>query len=113
MPYIDVTTNISLDKEEIDALKADLGDAISLIPGKSESWLMINIRDGAELFFQGSGDKAAMFDVSIFGSADGGAYDVLTKRLCAISADKLGVPADRTYVKYSEYTHWGWNGMNF
>ena len=24
-----------------------------------------------------------------------------------------GIPADRVYVKYTEYDKWGWNGSNF
>lgn len=113
MPYIDVTTNVSLEKAEIEALKSDLGEAISLIPGKSESWLMVNVTESSNLFFKGSDAPCAMFDVSIFGSADSSAYDALTKRICSISGERLNVSPDRTYVKYSEYSRWGWNNMNF
>ena len=113
MPYIDVTTNVPLEKAEIEALKSDLGDAITLIPGKSEGWLMVGVTPGSDLFFKGSDAPCAMFDVSIFGSADSSAYDALTKRICSISSERLGVSADRTYVKYSEYSRWGWNNMNF
>ena len=113
MPFIDLKTNKELSKELIEAVKADLGEAITAIPGKSEAWLMVKAEGGADMFFKGDGSDCAMFDVAIFGSASDSAYDELTARICKISEERLSVPASRTYVKYSEYSHWGWNGMNF
>ena len=26
---------------------------------------------------------------------------------------ELGIPADRTYIRYTATTDWGWNGGNF
>ena len=113
MPYIDLKTTIDVADELIEQIKTDLGDAISAIPGKSEAWLMVRVEGGCNMFFKGNGSPCAMFDVSIFGSASDSAYDDLTSRICKISEERLSVPASRTYVKYSEYTHWGWNNMNF
>ena len=28
-------------------------------------------------------------------------------------AKELGIPQDRTYVRYSAHENWGWNGSNF
>ena len=113
MPFINVTTNTALDNDAVTALKSDLGVAITAIPGKSEAWLMVNVNDKSSLFFKGSDEKCAMFEVSIFGTASDSAYDELTSRICKISEERLGVPAARTYVKYGETEHWGWNNMNF
>ncbi len=54
-----------------------------------------------------------MFEIAIFGKAGDAAYDDLTVRICEISEKLLNVPADRTYVKYSEINHWGFNKFNF
>lgn len=113
MPFIEVKTNSESVKENKDALKAALGEAITAIPGKSEAWLMVDINEPSAMYFKGESDNCAMFDVSIFGNASDSAYDDLTTRICAISEKYLNVPASRTYVKYSEYLHWGWNNMNF
>ncbi len=113
MPFIDVKTNKTVTKELAEQIKADLGSAITAIPGKSEAWLMVRAEGDSNMFFKGDADDCAMFDVSIFGAASDSAYDDLTKRICKISEERLGVPAARTYVKYSEYTTWGWNNMNF
>ncbi len=113
MPFINVKTNSTLVNETKDQIKAELGRAITAIPGKSEGWLMINIDAPSAMYFKGDGADCAMFEVSIFGSASDAAYDDLTKRLCAVAEKYLGVPASRVYVKYSECDHWGWNNMNF
>lgn len=109
MPFIEVKTNQNVDK----AIKLELGNAITAIPGKSEAWLMVSLEGNKDMYFKGSNEPCAMFDVSIFGSASDSAYDDLTKRLCAISEKYLGVSPDRTYVKYTEISHWGYNNFNF
>ena len=113
MPYINVKTNSEKAESVYEELKAELGRAITAIPGKSEGWLMVNIEKAPHMYFKGDGAPCAMFDVSIFGSADKSAYDNLTQLLCAASEKYLDVPASRTYVKYGEYSVWGWNNMNF
>ena len=113
MPYINVKTNSEKVKDVKEALKAELGSAITEIRGKSEAWLMVNIDEPSAMYFKGDNAPCAMFEVSIFGSASAPEYEDLTKRLCKIAEDYLGVDASRTYVKYYETTRWGWNNMNF
>ncbi len=112
MPFIEVKTNQNLTdfKEEI---KAELGTAITAIPGKSESWLMVQISDNQDMWFKGTDEPCAMFEIAIFGKADKAAYDDLTKRICDISDILLNVSSDRTYVKYTEIDQWGYNHFNF
>ena len=111
MPFIEVKTNAQI-SDKI-ALKSELGCAITAIPGKSEAWLMIDIEDKKDMFFKGTDEPCAMFEIAVFGSASADAIDDLTKRICDISERLLGVNADRTYVKYSEKTKWGYNNFNF
>lgn len=113
MPFINVKTNSEKVNNIKEQLKAELGDAITAIPGKSEGWLMVNIESAQDMWFKGESAPCTMFDVSIYGNASDSAYDDLTSRLCVLSEKYLGVPASRTYVKYSEIEHWGWNNMNF
>ena len=43
MPFINVMTNSEI--KDKDALKAELGNDITAIPGKSEAWLMVKFED--------------------------------------------------------------------
>jgi len=114
MPYIEAKFSSKLDDSKIISLKDAFGKAIECIPGKSESWLMVNIEDSKNIFFKGNADgDSAFLSVSIFGKANADAYSSLTSELCRIVSEITGVSPDRTYITYSEYDKWGWNGFNF
>lgn len=114
MPYIKTTTSVTLDSAKKDSLRAKLGQAIALIPGKSEAWLMLSFEDGAYMSFKGdTSEDCAFAEVSLFGSASDAAYERLTQAICEILSEELGVKLSNIYVKYEETNHWGWNGSNF
>lgn len=113
MPYIRVTTDKKITDEIDAALVSELGKAIELIPGKDERWLMISCHGTERIAFRGVRGNACMIEVDLLGSATPAAYSSLTQELTRIAADVLGVPGDRTYVKYGEYSSWGYDGENF
>ena len=114
MPFIDLktTAKITLDKEEI--LRKEFGKIITLIPGKTERWLMLNFSGDCRMAFAGTADNdTAYVNVELLGSASDAVYDKLTKAICDTVSDTLGVPYNRIYVKYEECEHWGYAGENF
>lgn len=113
MPFIELKTNVAVADSAKAELSRLLGREIALIPGKSERWLMTSIEDGLYMTFAGSDAPCVIASVCIFGGAAEEAYEKLTASLCEKLGDALGVPPDRIYVKYSEYSEWGWNGGNF
>lgn len=44
MPFINVKTNVKISPDLCDIIKSELGLAITAIPGKSESWLMVGLK---------------------------------------------------------------------
>ena len=113
MPYIHIHTNASVPAEKAQAIKQKLGRAITAVPGKSEQWLMVEITDGAALYFQGSDAPAGIAEVSLYGNASGNALDQLTGQITGILTEELTLPPDRVYVSYMTTPNWGWNGHNF
>ncbi len=113
MPYINVKTNQQIADDTAESVKAQLGQAITAIPGKSEGWLMVGIEDGAKLWFKGDDAPAAMVTVSLYGGASSGNLSNLTGRITDILNSDLNIPADRIYVAYFPTDDWGWNGSNF
>lgn len=114
MPFINSKITVKLTDEQEKNIKNRLGQAIALIPGKSESWLMLGFEDDHTLYFKGNEEeKAAFIDVSIYGSASSSALNSLTVEICDIFNEELGIPKDKIYVKYSETQNWGWDGSNF
>ena len=114
MPFIHTRTSCALTAEQETTLKTRLGQAITLVPGKSEQYLMLDFSQQCHLYFQGDGDKPAAFvEVMLYGTAPDSAYDALTGAITQILSEELGIPASRIYVEYQETSHWGWNGSNF
>lgn len=114
MPYIEAKFSKKLSQDHIQALKCGFGRAIECIPGKSESWLMVNIEDGKSIFFQGNADSdSAFLSVAIFGKAKSEDFNNLTGELCKLINNVTGISPSRIYITYSEKDKWGWNGNNF
>ncbi|BCN30298.1 phenylpyruvate tautomerase MIF-related protein [Anaeromicropila herbilytica] len=114
MPFINSKLSMKITKEQEVLIKTKLGKAIELIPGKSESWLMLGFEEECHLYFKGeASEKIAFVEVKIFGKANSSDYDRLTSAICDIYNEVLGMPKDKIYVKYEEVSNWGWNGSNF
>ncbi|MCR5650873.1 MAG: hypothetical protein K6F86_06815 [Lachnospiraceae bacterium] len=114
MPFIDSKVSVKVSKEQETELKTRLGQAISLIPGKSESWLMVGIEDEYSLYFRGDdSEPMAFIEVRIFGGPNKAAFEKMTAELTKIYGEVLGIAPDHMYIKYSATTDWGWNGSNF
>lgn len=112
MPFISVKTNRKINDEKKNKIKSELGQAISIIPGKSESWLMVEIEDEKCMYFRGSSSEAIAFvEIKLFGSAPASAYDKLTAEVTDIMSKNAD--SEEVYVKYEEVNTWGYNGGNF
>jgi hypothetical protein len=114
MPYISTKTNTSIPKDKEIKIKNQMGKAIELLPGKSESWLMLSFEEECHLYFKGESDKdIAYVEVKLFGKSTKEAYDKLTYEIKNILHEELNIATDHIYVKYEEVSHWGYNGHNF
>ena len=113
MPFINIKTNAAVTSDKEESIKSAMGQAITAIPGKSESWLMVGIEPEYKLWFKGTKDPAAMVQVSIYGTADRSAKNKLTGKISEIIGDELGISPSRIYVSYTDIPDWGWNGANF
>lgn len=114
MPFIESKLSVKTTEEQREQLKAKLGQAISVIPGKSESWLMVDIQDDQKMFFKGDNSEPIAFvSVNIYGREDKAAFERMTGELTKIFGELFGVSPDHMYVKYMASMDWGWNGSNF
>lgn len=114
MPFINSKISTKITKEQETEIKTLLGQAISTIPGKSESWLMLGFEDEYSLYFRGDNSSPIAFvEVSVFGGENKSAFDAMTGKICEIFNKVLGIAPDHIYVKYNAVSNWGWNGGNF
>lgn len=114
MPFINTKTNISLSRKQKEIVKKELGEAISIIPGKSEQWLMVGFEDSCPLYFAGDTlEPCAMVEVKIFGTTTPEVYDKMTAKVTEIISQGLSIHPERIYIAYLNTPAWGYNGTNF
>ncbi|MDE7440351.1 MAG: hypothetical protein K2N23_07590 [Clostridia bacterium] len=113
MPFIDVKLSKKITDSEKEQLKSDLGKAISTMH-KPESYLMVGICDGYDLYFAGNKlANGAFVSVSVFGKAKASDTEKMTETICDILNKRFSVAGNNVYVTYTDVENWGWNGSNF
>lgn len=113
MPHIHTQVNLPISTDEEIALKQAMGQAITALKGKTETYLMLSFEENARLWLGGKNTPCAQLEVSLLGEASHEDCNRLTAQLSNILEKILGVPQDRTYVRYSMTREWGWNGQQF
>lgn len=109
MPYISVNTSLSLSGQQKEALKRALGEKISLIPGKSEARLMVDISDGHSLYFAGQ-PGGAFVELRCFGRTPPEAQKAYAAAVFEALEKQLGLPPDRVYYNHVDLDTWGSGG---
>lgn len=114
MPFINTKLNIPLDETKEQILKSRLGEAITVFPGKTEQWLMLGFCDNCRLWFHGEKDfPMAFVEVQLLGEAKSDACERMTREICRIYSEELGISPDAVYVKFESIKEWGWNNRTF
>ena len=88
-------------------LKARLGRAIKMIPGKSEDYLLLEFEDNCRLCI--AGRKASQSLAYIEAAVSG--YDAFTAEITGAFQDVLGIQPGNIYIKYEDITAWGVRGQ--
>ena len=113
MPFIDSKITVAVPQEKRDAIKSELGRAISVLH-KTESYLMVGFEDNYDLYLGGKKlSEGAYVSVSLYGAATSSDYNKMTGEICRIFEKELGIPGNAIYVTYHGVKDWGWNGQNF
>lgn len=113
MPFIDCKITKKMTEEQKDLLKSELGKSIALLH-KPESYLMVGVADGYDLYFAGKKvESGAYVAVSLFGRVSSADSEKMTAAICDLLRGRLGLDSSKIYVTYQGIVDWGWNGGNF
>lgn len=113
MPMIATKVNVQISKKQEKILKEKLGQAISIIPGKSEQWLMLSFEESCRLYFGGDSlEPIAFVQVELLRECPDGAMRQMTEAVTKIIHEELSIAPDHIYIKYAINPAWGWNGGN-
>ena len=106
MPFIDVRAAGEIAPGQEELLKAKLGEAIGLIPGKSERSLMIQFTDHCRLWFGGKQGNFVFVNVMLYGAAEKRDYEKFQGAVIPVLEEVLG--AEKVYLKFEEVPNWYW-----
>ncbi|MDR1826949.1 MAG: hypothetical protein LBR29_01320 [Methylobacteriaceae bacterium] len=110
MPFISVTTSRNISSEQAERIKTGLGKRISIIPGKSETSLMIHLCGAGTMYFGGEEKPCVHMNVLLFRKADKEAKGKFCEESIAFVAEILDVPVEDVFLTLSEYDSWGSRG---
>ena len=97
MPFIDVKASCPISQEQEAELKAGLGKAVALIPGKDESRLMLRFTGDCHMWYAGSQEgPIVMAEAAIYGRT--------TQEAVSLFREVLG--AEHVYFKMEQTTDW-------
>lgn len=115
MPCIHIHTNRPIPEDAAAALKKELGGIISILPHKTEEWLMVVLEDTCSMSFHGCQDRPFAFaEVKVWGSeVDRDASIRMTGAMTGLLEKYLHAAPDDQYIRYIATMDWGWNGTNF
>ncbi len=108
MPYIELKTTVPVDMSKKEELREDFGKAITLVPGKTEDVLMVEIEDQKDMWLGASKlDKGAYLSVDYFGVVEDKYLDLLNDELFKILKEKLSLQQEQIYVTFTPRADWG------
>lgn len=112
MPFIKAKVSCPISAQQETELKAGMGKAISLVPGKSEDYLLLEFEDSCRLWLRGRNDEPIDYiEAAIFGNEPHYGYDAFTAEVTRLFAKVLGISPANIYIKYEDITAWGVQGM--
>lgn len=111
MPYIQVNTSKKLSADERDQLAAALGERISIIPGKEEKGLMVDIVDGRHMYYAGKKGEVAFVEIRCFGTTGSEGQKAYAQSVFEVLESQLGLQKHQVYYNHVDLLRWGSGGV--
>ena len=114
MPLLKLETTVVLSEDKRQALLASLSKIVAETIGKPQQYVMVTASQAA-IQMSGSPGDAAFVDVRSIGGLTGEVNRKLSKKVCELLHESLGIPPNRIYLNFTDVqaSHWGWNGNTF
>jgi phenylpyruvate tautomerase PptA (4-oxalocrotonate tautomerase family) len=115
MPLLKLQLSTRLEEAQKASLLKDLSRLLSEGFGKPEQYVMVTLCEGAAMLMSGQPGPAAFADVRGIGGFGPGTNKALAAAICGCLAGKLGIPANRVYLNFTDVPagNWGWDGDTF
>ncbi len=111
MPYIEVKTDKQMSKRQERVLSEELGQAITLLPGKTAQGLMVSVSSDVSLFKGGKAlEYGACVNVVLKTGPSREECERLNAAIFTILEEHLRLPAEKIYVAFFFCDLFGVNG---
>ena len=114
MPLLKLETTVALNQDKLQPLLSSLSRIVAQAIGKPEQYVMVSVSPAAMLM-SGKTGEAAFVDLCSIGGLSASVNKDLSKRICALLQESVGIPSDRVYLNFTDVgaQNWGWNGSTF
>lgn len=114
MPYLKLTTNIAISKEQSPKLLSQFSQLLAKETGKPERYVMVELMGDKDMLFGGSSEPLAYVECKSIGLSPQQAKS-LSASISVLLANHLSIAAERVYIEFSNCPGnlWGWNGSTF
>ncbi|KAJ8753870.1 hypothetical protein K2173_000124 [Erythroxylum novogranatense] len=104
MPCLYITTNVNLSGVDKDPIFSEATKAVATIIGKPEHYVMVIIKGGVDIQFNGNKEAAAYAEVVSMGGINKEVKRNLIHKLGSIMDEKLSIPRTRFFLKVYDTT---------
>ncbi len=112
MPFLVSKVNVPVSAEQEKELKARMGKAIELVPGKSEEYLFLSVEEQCRLWLRGDNSRPMGYlTVSIFGNESHTGYQKFSSAVADIYRDLFAISPEDFYIKFDDITAWSVGGQ--
>lgn len=112
MPYIAFNTSKNLSEQEKIGVKSMLGKSISLLSGKQESKLMIDLSDNRTMYFGGEKKENLVFiDVRLYQMISIDDRKNFTEAVFKGINEICKIKNDEIFLNFIQLETWGTNGV--
>jgi phenylpyruvate tautomerase PptA (4-oxalocrotonate tautomerase family) len=114
MPYLKLTTNLPVAKQQSPKLLSQLSTLMAQETGKPERYVLVEMQENNAMLFAGTDAPLAYLECKSIGLTANQAKS-LSAAISRILADELQINCDRVYIEFSNNPgeYWGWNGSTF
>jgi len=114
MPYLKLQTNVDLPADKQQAVMQTLSQTVANQLGKAERYVMVALETGTPMLFAGNNQALAYLELKSIGLPEEDTAR-LSRSLCHVVSETLGIPGDRIYIEFSNAPRhlWGWDSRTF
>jgi phenylpyruvate tautomerase PptA (4-oxalocrotonate tautomerase family) len=114
MPYLKISTNLSMSDSDKNELLKQASDVVSQLLSKPERYVFVEIISNQSQSMSGSTEPAAYVELKSIGLPEKDTAG-FSAELCDFIKQALGVDPERIYIEFINIPRhlWGWNSGTF